>query len=308
MFDMHYDLLTITLMANKTKKDISHFLTPLNRENVKGVTANLYFMSIEEMKKELIYPHKINVLKMFKTAKKELEQYHLDCKFIYSIEGCDYIKDIKELEKLKKAGLNSILLVWNTESKYGSGKYSNKGLTEEGKKFIRKAIDLGLGIDLSHANEATFDGIIEEIKDAQNEGKSVICYASHSNIRSLHDHSRNLNDNQLEKLKEIGGLLGLVSYKDFLTTKDTKTAKEEYFKHIAYAVDKLGVDKVMVSSDNMDFNKFFVPEDNSAPAFYPYGQMNELIRQGLSSYFNEDTIEQIMFGNAHQLYKQLKNK
>ena len=36
--------------------------------------------------------------------------------------------------------------------------------------------------------------------------------------------------------------------------------------------------------------------------------MNELIRQDISSYLSEDAIEQIMYGNAHQIYKQLKKK
>jgi len=173
MFDTHYDLLTLVYMAKQDNKDIIPLLKTLNPTNVVGVFANLYFMSKEEMQEELIYPNQIDVLEMFIEAKKVLETYKLNCDILYSIEGCDYIKDAKELEELSKAGLNSILLVWNNPNKYGSGNLTHKGLTKQGKEFIQKAIDLGLGIDLSHANEATFNGIIGEIKEKQKQGKKV---------------------------------------------------------------------------------------------------------------------------------------
>ncbi len=306
MFDMHYDLLTLILMANRTKKDISHFLTPLNKENVKGVAANLYFMSRDEMKRELEYPSRINVLKMFKTAKKVLEGYQLDCEFIYSIEGCDYIRDTKELERLSQAGLDSILLTWNNPNKYGSGNITNQGLTYEGRHFIHRAMELGLGIDLSHANLQTYNDIINMIRHSQ---KPVTCYASHSNLRLLRHHPRNLDDTQIKELINVGGKLGLVAYPRFLTLeKDITLLRKAYAKHIVCAVNMFGQDNIMISSDNMDFTKIFTSEDDSDPAFYPYETMNELIRQDISSYLSEDAIEQIMYGNAHQIYKQLKKK
>ena len=73
MFDMHYDLLTFIYMAKKNNKDIDSLLKPFNKDNIKGVTANLYFMSKKEMALELDYPKNIDVLEMFKQAKQELE-------------------------------------------------------------------------------------------------------------------------------------------------------------------------------------------------------------------------------------------
>jgi len=306
VFDTHYDLLTLAYMAQKEKININHLLKPLNQKNISGVIANLYFMSEKEMKEELKYPNNINVLDMFKQAKENLNSYNLNCKILYSIEGCDYIKDTDELQKLKEAGLDSILLVWNTNNKYGSGNYSTKGLTEEGKHFIKQAINLELGIDLSHANEKTFDGIIEEIKIAQNSGKKVICYASHSNIRSLHNHQRNLSDRQLELLKEVGGKLGLVAYKDFLTdNQDIKDKRKAYIKHILYAVNKLGIDNIMLASDNMYFINLFKTYEEDKP-IYMYNKMKEEIKEDLSKYFIEEDINKIMYDNAENLYKKLK--
>lgn len=306
MFDTHYDLLTLAYMAKKENINIDSLLEPLNADNVLGVIGNLYFMTQEEMQEELKYPTEINVLEMFKQAKESLESYNLNCKFLYSIEGCDYITDIQELEELSKAGLNSILLVWNNPNKYGSGNRTNNGLTEQGREFIRKAIDLGLGIDLSHANEQTFYDIIEEIKLKQKEGKQVICYASHSNIQTLQNHPRNLNDNQLEKLKEVGGLLGLVAYRDFLiNSTDLDELKKAYAEHIKYAVDMLGIDSVMLASDNMYFiNKFDTYEEREP--VYHYDKMKEEMQEILNLYFSETEVDKIMYKNAEKLYQKLR--
>ena len=75
MFDTHYDLLTIAYMAYTTGnysylEQISKYF---HDNNVTGVIANLYFMSLEEMKEELgekYYQEDVSVLEMFKIAKK----------------------------------------------------------------------------------------------------------------------------------------------------------------------------------------------------------------------------------------------
>ncbi len=309
MFDTHYDLLTLVYMAKHENKNINHLLNSFNPSNVLGVISNLYFQSEKEMAEELKYPAQINVLKMFKEAKETLESYHPNTKILYSIEGCDYIKDTKELEELFKAGLNSIILVWNEPNKYGSGYRTNKGLTKEGRIFIQKAIDLGLGIDLSHANEATFNGIIKEIKKAQAQNKKVTCYASHSDINHLYNHPRNLNDKQLKQLKEVGGKLGLVAYPKFLTDKtNLKDIRKAYIEHICYAVNAMGIDNVMLASDNMSFiNEFDTAYKPVKPA-YEYNKMKEEIEKDLTPYFNQNQINKIMCENAKQLYFNLKQK
>lgn len=298
MFDMHYDLLTLAYMAGPNNEKLNFLFKEC--ESKKGITANLYFMSKEENKKELNYPNNIDVVQMFKEAKTNLESYKLSHKILYSIEGCDYIKDENELETLKKNGLNAIILVWNNENKYGSGNRTNKGLTEEGKKFIQKAIDLNLGIDLSHANKQTYEGIIKEVKR-----KGGVCYASHSNIRYLHDHPRNLSKKQLSLLKEVDGYLGLVAYPKFLTkSKDIKDIKEAYIKNILEAINVLGINRVFLATDNMNFLDYFKGRSGDASP-YEYDKVQDELRESLKPYLNEEEINKIMYENASKLYERL---
>ena len=305
MVDAHYDLLSICYVCH-LKNDytlIEQIKEEIEKSGVKCIFANLYFMSKEEMINELhpnYYNENVSILKMFKISKNILEKYLPNTDFIYSIEGCDYL-DIDDLEKLYNEGLRSILLVWNCENKYGSGNRTNKGLTKEGIKFLNKAIDLGIGIDLSHANKPTFYGMIEIIKENQQKGKEVICYATHSNSRTLCDRPRNLDDNQLKKIKEVNGLVGLISNRNFVTDNynlSKEEQKEEYLKHITYVEKLIGNSNIFLSTDDMRFYGELDPVYYELPIF-DYSNIAKEIEDVLRKYYSKKNIEDIMYNNAY---------
>ena len=313
MVDTHYDLLSICYVCylkndySKIEKIANEIKN--NNGNIKCIFANLYFMSKEEMKEELhenYYNYNISVLDMFKISKQILEYYLPNIEFIYSIEGCDFV-DINDLDQLYNEGLRSIVPVWNTENKYGSGNRTNNGLTKEGINFINKAIDLGIGIDLSHANKNTFYGIIELIKENQKFGKEVICYASHSNSRVICDKERNLDDNQLIALKDVNGLVGIFCNKHFIT-KNYNLSKQDlnniYLNHIIHISNILGVDNVMLSTDDMSFMIDIDPE-YADTVMFDYSNLENEISTLLQSHFNTSITNKVMYENA---YKKVINK
>lgn len=302
MFDMHYDLLTILYTLKDNKLYIKKVINNINN-NLTGLTANLYFMNKKEMKEELRINKKINVSEMFKESLEIFNKLNIKPKTIFSIEGCDYIKNVKELEHLKKLGLNAILLVWNNKNKYGSGIRTKKGLTRKGKKLIQKAIDLDIAIDLSHTNEKTFFDIINVMKKHP---KKAICYASHSNIYNLCNNPRNLKDNQLKALKDIDGYLGIVAYPPFLTTSKNNTEiKTAYLNHIKYAINIMGIDKIFLATDNLEFYNILDNKDNP-PVLFKYKNIKNDIENILKKEFDKDQIYKIMFENAKKLYFDLK--
>lgn len=305
MVDTHYDLLSIAYVCY-LKNDftkIEKFASEIKNSGVKSIFANLYFESIDEMKEELhpnYYNENVSVLEMFKIGKLIIERYLPDIDFVYSIEGCDYIKT-SELKSFYDEGLRSIILVWNTENIYGSGNRTNKGLTKEGIEFLNEAINLGIGIDLSHANEPTFYGMIDVIKDNINNGKKVLCYASHSNSRRLTDKKRNLTDEQLYAIKEVNGYVGVLSNAYFVSCGTTGTKKQqsrEYLEHIIHISNIIGKDKVMLSTDDMRFVSDVDPDYGLAP-IYNYLTIKEDIEKELLTYFNEEDTNNILFNNAY---------
>lgn len=301
MIDTHYDLLTIAYLCylKNDYRMLKEISTDIKTSGVKWIFANLYFMSEEEMVKELsknYYNNNTSILEMFKISKKILNEYisGIDC--IYSIEGCDYL-NIDDLDALYDEGLRSIILVWNNKNKYGSGNRSDAGLTEEGRLFLNKAIELGIGIDLSHANKNTFFDMIDVIKDNIKLKKQVICYASHSNVRRLCNRDRNLTDKQIIALKEVNGLIGVFSNKNFITLEH-KNFKWEYLKHIIY------LENIMLSTDDMkflgDIDAYYLNSN-----IFNYNNITIEIKDLLIKYFSSNDINKIMFDNCYQ--KIIKN-
>lgn len=314
MFDAHHDLLTIAYTAYVTG-DYSYLekiSKAFNNNNVKGAIANLYFMSEEEMDKELgnkYFSKDVSVYDMFVKAKEVLDTFIPDAQFIYSIEGADFIEDENELEKLHNAGLDSLILCWNNESKYGSGNRSDKGLTKEGEKLLNKAIDLGMGIDLSHANKNTFYGMIDVISRRIKEGKKVCCYASHSNSRDLCDVDRNLDDDQLKKIKEVGGLVGAVTVKSFLIDGEIDNSanyRKAFLDHLEHISNIMGTYNIMVASDDMKFLSDVVPYDGLL-AVYDYNTINKDMFFDLVSRFGVKNAYAIIYNNLNdKIYNKLK--
>ena len=319
MIDLHFDLLT-KLYTSYLENDytfIEEFSKSFNKDNVNGVIANMCFMSKEEMECEYskhYFDKSVSVVEMFMVAKSLLEEYiDDDIKVIYSIEGCDYI-DIKDLDELKKLGLQAILPVWNCKNRYGSGNRSDIGLTNEGVKFIWHAFELGLGVDLSHANKKTFDDIINVARIAEATELNPIIYASHSNCYSKCDRDRNLTDEQLLKIKELNGVVGLFSnrgfvYKDSFKNKtDNELVKDRYLEHIKH-LDTLfgGIDNICLSTDDMTFASDKDPDYALCPIF-DYSRIKKDLIQLISKEYTEEEAYKIMYGNASKLFERINHK
>lgn len=301
MIDLHHDLLSI-LYYSYLRDDFSYvekWIKHFHGNNVSGLLANMYFMNPDEMKKEM-GDRNINVVEMFGISVELFKKYLPDEKVIFSIEGCDYIKDTLELEELYKLGLRNILLVWNNPNKYGSGIRGDYGLTDDGKEFLRKAIDLGISIDLSHMNKKTFFDSIDLIREEKMLGKKVRVLASHSNCYSICSHERNLDDRQLLALRSVDGLLGIVEFDQFVRDERHKDIdlKKLYLEHIRHAISIMGINLVGVSTDDMIFYEELFNKEFGKMIFYYETIANE-IRELLKEDYNEIEINKIMYQNAY---------
>lgn len=205
---------------------------------------------------------------------------------VIGIEGGNMIEgSIANLEKLYERGARYLTLTWNYNLPWATAAAvevltksdKGKGLSEQGKRIIHRMNALGMMIDLSHAGEKTFYDVMRIST------KPVL--VSHSNAAALTPHSRNLDDKQLEALKQNGGVVGVNFYSGFLdaTYEDrvkklyrthfgergdyTLSVTRQYGKlppdlkhkanaplptlldHIDYLVRKVGIDHVAIGSD-----------------------------------------------------------
>ena len=296
MIDLHYDLLTYIYLNVKrgNMRFIKDYCEKIFDNNINGGILNLYFMSKKDMKKELgINENELNVINMLKVVVTAINEYDLlpnRERFLFGIEGCDYLKSPEDLIELYNLGVRSIAPVWNEVNKYGSGinGKDNMGLTASGEDLITKAVKLGIMIDLSHTNNETFWDIIELIDKLTLAGYNPFVFASHSNCRNVEQeligkadikniektlfYKRNLDDVQLLAIKKRNGLVGLVAHKTLskltLDVSQVMAKNNDIFyikaleKQFLYLKDLFGsVDNIGVATDDLsllvEYNCFY---------------------------------------------------
>lgn len=128
---------------------------------------------------------------------------------LLSVEGAEVIGcDPARLPDLRAQGFVMTTLTWNADNALAGCHTSAKGLTAQGRDFVRSAQETGILIDVSHLGERAFWDLVDITT------KPIL--ASHSNCRALCGHSRNLTDDQLRALAQTGGTVGLNLYPPFL--------------------------------------------------------------------------------------------
>ena len=134
---------------------------------------------------------------------------------IPGIEGGHAIEeDLGQLERFFEHGVRVMTLVWNNHLAWirscrdGAGAHVPAGLSAFGRDVVRRMNELGMVVDLSHAGRRAFYDTLET--------SSMPVIASHSGCTALHDHPRNLDDDQLRALADQGGVVGIVFCTAFL--------------------------------------------------------------------------------------------
>ena len=129
---------------------------------------------------------------------------------LISIEGAKRLDcSIEKLKSLYERGVRIVHPTWNEDNILcGAAMASGAGLTEQGRRFVRAAQEMGVVLDMSHISERGFWDVLEIAQ------KPVL--AGHSNSRALCDHPRNLTDAQFSALARSGGVAGLNYCRAFL--------------------------------------------------------------------------------------------
>ncbi|WP_029036870.1 dipeptidase [Salinimicrobium xinjiangense] len=126
--------------------------------------------------------------------------------------------DIKNVEKFYDLGARYMSLSHNGHSQLcdsNTGEANNEwlhgGLSDLGKEVVKEMNRLGMMIDISHPSKEAMRQMIE-LSEAP-------LIASHSSARGLCNHSRNLDDEQLQWLKNNGGVIQTVAFSSYLNTE-----------------------------------------------------------------------------------------
>lgn len=199
---------------------------------------------------------------------------------ILAVEGGKLLSgDLSRLDVLYAFGVRFFTLVWKDECCVGGAYNTECGLTEFGKKAIKKMNELGIIPDISHASQKSF------WETAEISEKPFI--ATHSNSRAVYNHRRNLTDEQFIAVKKTGGVVGISLCREHI---DDNPDIQSVIRHIDHYLSLGGEDTVCFGCD---FDGASIVGGISGICDI-YKLRDELLKIG----YNDKLIDKIMYKNA----------
>lgn len=200
--------------------------------------------------------------------------------------------DLKNLKHFADRGIVYMTLCHNGDNDIcdsAKGSNTHNGVSDFGKKVIRKMNKLGIMVDLSHASEKSFYDALEISK------LPIVC--SHSSCRALCDHPRNLTDDQMRALAKKGGVMQITLYSGFLRS-DGEATMEDAIAHLEHAIEVMGIDHVGIGTD--------FDGDGGIRGLANSSELLNLTRQLMSRGYSDDDIHKIWGGNFLHLMTKIQ--
>lgn len=170
-----------------------------------------------------------------------------------------------------------------------------RGLTQLGQKAVQNIEELGILLDVSHANDKTFWNI-EAIATRP-------FIASHSNARSLCPAMRNLMDAQIKAVAAHGVVIGINAYREFVHENEAKQDVSHLIDHIVHIASLVGTEHIAFG---FDFFKYVARTNTDTFANEDYigtrgiedaSQVPNLLAQMRKRGFSEDDIAGMSYRN-----------
>ena len=160
----------------------------------------------------------------------------------FDIEGADALNgDLGMVDFYYRLGVRQMLFVYNRNNLVGGGCHDgNEGLTDFGRHVVDEMNRVGMVVDASHCSHRTSMELMER--------SSAPVVFSHSNARALHDHERNIADDQIKACAAQGGVIGINGVGLFL---GQGKATDRILEHIDYMCERVGARHVGLGLDSI---------------------------------------------------------
>ena len=210
------------------------------------------------------------------------------CAALLSVEGGAVLDGkLENIEKLKKDGVKMMTLTWNGANELASGNVNPEmGFTAFGREAVKEMERQNIIVDVSHLN----DKGMEELMGFAT--KPII--ATHSNLRSVCSHKRNVTEEMFKYIVEHKGLCGLNLLHGFVSDEPMKDSKAELFRHVYRMLELGGEDVIACGSD---FDGGITSQMDNPALFASFGDY--MVDHGISRRVSD----KIMFENALNFFE-----
>ena len=198
---------------------------------------------------------------------------------LLSIEGLhDLEGDLANLDTLRDAGFRmaSLTHFFDTDLAGSMHGLEKGGLTDKGRKAVRRMEQLGMVVDIAHCSHKCVADILAMAK------RPVV--SSHGGVQATCQVNRNLSDDEIRGVAKTGGVVG-IGYWDAAVCGTSPRDAAKAMKHVR---DLVGIDYVALGSDY----------DGATTVRFDTSQLVQVTQALLDEGFTEDEIRAVMGGNA----------
>ncbi|MDW8361958.1 MAG: membrane dipeptidase [Myxococcales bacterium] len=194
-----------------------------------------------------------------------------------------------------------VTLVHLTSSVYGSTSSPaaalagrRRGLTERGRVFVRQLDEARVFVDLAHADARTFWDVVE-VHDRE---LPLIC--THTGVRGVREHWRNLDDAQLRAVAESGGVIGVMFHGAFLSRRGGPKDVRMVVEHLEHVIRVAGEQAAAIGSD---YDGCIVPPPDLRDGAVGYAR---LVQAMLEAGWREERIRRVLGGNFLACFERMR--
>ncbi len=201
------------------------------------------------------------------------------------IEGGHALEaDIDNIEIFARRGVRYLGLLHFSKNAIGVpakgvGDKSDSGLTEFGRDVIIELDRVGMVMDLAHINRRGFFEALEV--------SSKPMMVTHTGVAGVHQHWRNIDDEQIRAVADRGGCIGIIFSRPFLGGKSIDAVCD----HLLHIIDVAGEGVPALGSD---FDGFVIPPIGLEDVTCLPALTSALSKRGLS----DEALLKLLSGNA----------
>jgi len=199
---------------------------------------------------------------------------------VHALEG-----KLDNLDRLYESGFRLIGLThfFDNEAAGSAHGMAKGGLTEFGRDLVRKIQEKRMIIDLAHSSPKVIDEVLEMAA-----GPVIV---SHTGVKGTCDNVRNLSDEQLKRIADKGGLVGIAMFPGAVCGNTV----EHTARAMRYAADLVGVDHVALGTDL----------DGAVTAPTDITGLPLLTEAMVNSGFTEEETGRVLGGNVLRVLQQI---
>ncbi|MDQ6797696.1 MAG: dipeptidase [Actinomycetota bacterium] len=205
-----------------------------------------------------------------------------------ALQGANALGSPDDVDRLPRDLVSRVTLVHLTASPLGSPSAPStrpgRGLTAEGRVFVEALNDAHILVDLAHISTRGFWDALE----VHDRGQPAI--VSHTGVRGVHDVWRNVDDDQIRAISELGGVVGIMFHAGFLGQSFWAGRADAIVAHIEHVIDVAGEHAVAIGSD---FDGLIVPPADLRTV----SELPVLVQRMLDRGFSTERVTRVLGAN-----------